>query len=200
VNQTARHVQGTKDRLLAAARTEFAAYGIAGARVDRIAERAGINKERIYGHFGNKEKLFDAVVTDALDELAAMVPINGIDPAEYVGKVYDFHRANPALLRLCLWEALHYREKPLPHGAERAARYRDNVRGLADAMGVEASHDMAMLLLTLIGLAAWPGAVPQLTCLITGVAAESDTSAPAMRAHLVRFTEAATGYLKFAAS
>src|SRR5262245_6177023 len=95
----------TKERLLAAATEELPAHGIAGARVDRIAANAGVNKERIYGYFGNKQKLFDAVVVRALDEVAEAVPLHpGDDPAEYVGRVYDFHRDNPVLVRLLLWE------------------------------------------------------------------------------------------------
>ena len=41
---------------------EFAAYGLGGARMDRIAERAGVNKRLIYYYFENKESLFLAVL------------------------------------------------------------------------------------------------------------------------------------------
>jgi AcrR family transcriptional regulator len=56
----------TKARLLGAALTEFAEHGIAGARVDRIAEQAGANKRLIYVYYGNKEQLFETVVGQAL--------------------------------------------------------------------------------------------------------------------------------------
>ena len=52
----------TKARILRAATAEFAAHGLAGARVDRIATAAGVNKERIYAHIGDKVVLFSAVV------------------------------------------------------------------------------------------------------------------------------------------
>ncbi len=55
---------GTKERILAAARTEFATSGLAGARVDHIALRAGVNKAMIYYHFQSKENLYEAVVTE----------------------------------------------------------------------------------------------------------------------------------------
>ena len=53
----------TKARLLEAATEEFAAHGIAGARVDRIAAAANANKQLIYAYFGSKDQLFDAVLT-----------------------------------------------------------------------------------------------------------------------------------------
>jgi AcrR family transcriptional regulator len=51
-----------RDRILAAALAEFAGQGFAGARVDAIAERAGINKRMLYVYVGNKEALWLAVL------------------------------------------------------------------------------------------------------------------------------------------
>ncbi|MFY9806029.1 MAG: helix-turn-helix domain-containing protein, partial [Pseudonocardiaceae bacterium] len=42
----------TQQRLQQAATIEFAAYGLAGTTMERIATRAGINKERLYNYFG----------------------------------------------------------------------------------------------------------------------------------------------------
>lgn len=52
----------TRSRILEAAITEFAHHGLAGARVDRIAERAGANKRMLYYYFGSKEDLFQAAL------------------------------------------------------------------------------------------------------------------------------------------
>lgn len=170
---------------------EFAAYGIAGARVDRIAELAGVNKERIYGYFGNKQKLFDAVVGRALAELAEAVPLKGgDDPAEYVGRVYDFHRDNPVLVRLFFWEGLHYREGVLPNEERRRGHYEEKIAALAESFGTEASPQVAACLLSLIGLAAWPNAVPQLARLVIGTEAGVD-GGPDLRAHVVAFARQA---------
>ena len=51
--------------ILAAARDEFAEHGLGGARMDRIAERAGLNKRLIYYYFDDKEQLFRAVLEQA---------------------------------------------------------------------------------------------------------------------------------------
>ena len=50
----------TKAIVLQAAIDEFARHGLAGGRVDRIARRAGVNKQALYYHFGDKDALFQA--------------------------------------------------------------------------------------------------------------------------------------------
>lgn len=49
----------TREKILQAALHEFSVHGLAGARVDRIAEEAGVNKAMIYYHFESKEALFN---------------------------------------------------------------------------------------------------------------------------------------------
>ena len=48
----------TRQRILDAALAEFAEKGLAGARIDDIAARGGVNKRMIYAYFGNKEDLW----------------------------------------------------------------------------------------------------------------------------------------------
>ena len=50
----------TRSRILDAALTEFSAYGLAGARTDRIAHAAGVNKALLYYYFDSKENLYIA--------------------------------------------------------------------------------------------------------------------------------------------
>lgn len=52
----------TKAQILAAAIHEFAEYGLAGGRVDRIAGTAGVNKQAIYYYFRDKDELFRAAL------------------------------------------------------------------------------------------------------------------------------------------
>ena len=59
------------ERIFTAALAEFAARGVAGARVDRIAASAGLNKAMLYYHFGSKEHLYRAVIQHAVGRLAS---------------------------------------------------------------------------------------------------------------------------------
>src|ERR1700749_2273472 len=52
----------SRDRILDAALTEFAAHGLAGARTERIAVAAGVNKALLYYYFESKEKLYTAAL------------------------------------------------------------------------------------------------------------------------------------------
>jgi AcrR family transcriptional regulator len=62
---------GSQERIFTAALAEFAARGIAGARVDRIAASAGLNKAMLYYHFGSKDRLYRAVIHHTVDRLAS---------------------------------------------------------------------------------------------------------------------------------
>src|SRR5689334_9466444 len=56
-------------RILAAAAEVFAEIGPAGARVDEIAARAGVNKAMLYYHVGDKDKLYATVLTNTVDRV-----------------------------------------------------------------------------------------------------------------------------------
>lgn len=181
----------TREKLLVAAREIFAEHGLAHTRISDIAARSGVNRERVYGYFGSKEGLFDAVVNDALDELTDAVPLTpGEDLVEYVDRVHEFHRLHPQLLRLLLWEALHYRSEPLPGEQGRRERYLEKVTALEQSLGAASGRlHAAPTLFILIGLAAWPSAVPQLARLIMGT--DPTENPDLMRQHLLAFAEAA---------
>lgn len=181
----------TREKLLRAAREVFAEHGLAHTRISDIAARSGVNRERVYGYFGSKEGLFDAVINDALDELAEAVPLSpGEDLVQYVDRVHEFHRLHPQLLRLLLWEALHYRSEPLPGEEDRRARYREKVGALQQSLGAAEGHlQPAPTLFILIGLAAWPSVVPQLARLIMGPDASENPET--MREHVLAFAQAA---------
>lgn len=102
----------TRRRLLDAATDEFATHGIAGARVDRIAATAHVNKAQLYAYFGSKEGLFDAVFNEHLVGLMDAVPLSGNDLPLYAERLYDFYLTSPTLVRLAMWARLERR----PHG------------------------------------------------------------------------------------
>src|ERR1700712_2015759 len=101
-----RDAQATRRRLLAAAAAEFAAVGIAGARVDRIAEAAASNKAQIYHYFGSKDALFDAVFHLLVVQTVRDVPIDATDLAGYAGRLFDGYEKNPDIGRLATWYRL----------------------------------------------------------------------------------------------
>lgn len=98
--------EATRRRLLDAAAREFAEYGIAGARVDRIAAAAQSNKAQIYHYFTNKDGLFDAVLRELAEEIIREAPIDGADLPEYAGRLFDRFADNPTAARLSNWYRL----------------------------------------------------------------------------------------------
>src|ERR1017187_1783521 len=124
--------EGTRRRLKEAATVEFAARGPDGTTMSRIAERAGINKERLYKYFGDKQALFDTVLSDELDKLAASVaPLDLEDVGEFAGRTFDYHAAHPELARLLQWEGLG--PGLIADEAGRTAHYRRKVQVFAVA-------------------------------------------------------------------
>ncbi|WP_276484552.1 TetR/AcrR family transcriptional regulator [Paraflavitalea pollutisoli] len=57
--------QSTEQKILTAAKAVFIEQGLAGARMQDIADKAGINKALLHYYFRNKEKLFDMVFAEA---------------------------------------------------------------------------------------------------------------------------------------
>jgi AcrR family transcriptional regulator len=108
-----RNPEDVKRRILAAATAEFAGHGIAGARMDRVAERAASSKERIYAYFGNKDELFDIVYSTSIRATLDAVKFNAHDLPAYAGRMFDYFVENPDAQRLTIWYRL---ERPTGPG------------------------------------------------------------------------------------
>ncbi len=83
----------TRAAILAAARTEFAGKGLSGARVKKIADRAGVNKQLIYYYFGSKEDLYRAAleaVYAEIRELERSLKLGDLPPAEAMAALIRF--------------------------------------------------------------------------------------------------------------
>ncbi len=91
---------------MAAARVEFAERGLAGARVDRIAEMASANKAQIYRYFGGKTDLFETILVEYTRELIANLPIDATNLPQYAVAIYDACLLNPEFVRLAGWARL----------------------------------------------------------------------------------------------
>ncbi|WP_199254582.1 TetR/AcrR family transcriptional regulator [Mycolicibacterium mengxianglii] len=169
----------TKQRLLDAAVFEYSEHGPLGARVDRVAQRAGVNKERIYQYFGSKQKLFSAVLDQEMAKLAVAVPLTdeqARDLGTFAARIYDYHRDYPHYLRLLLWEGLdpdplQSDKATLAAARERTEYYAGNVRAVARAQEegyLRTDVEPAHLLYVARALAAWWLAVPAAVGLMLG--------------------------------
>ncbi|WP_229693197.1 TetR family transcriptional regulator [Lentzea pudingi] len=126
-----RDKEATKAKLLDAALDEFAEYGIAGARVDRIAAKAGCNKAMIYAYFDSKEGLFGELLKIQIDRVVQSVPITPEDLPGYAGRLFDAYREEPKLLRLAAYHRLENGFDALPESEAEA--YRHKVEAVAQA-------------------------------------------------------------------
>jgi AcrR family transcriptional regulator len=182
----------TKQLLLDAAVQEFAENGFQGARVDRIAKSAGVNKERIYQYFGNKEQLFARVLDAELGKLAAAVPMTveaASDLPEHLGRIYDYHQANPHFVRLLHWEALECGDQTVPAEAERTEHYKQKVGAIAEAQrrgAISSDVRPEMLMMSLMALANFWTALPQIVRMLR--ADVEDDTPESWRAALVELT------------
>lgn len=111
---TVRDADRTRAAILAAATDEFAAHGLSGARVDRIAARAKSNKRMLYYYFGDKEALYLAVLEAAYErirsaeralDLEHLPPERGL--RELVAFTWRYFIAHPEFLSLLNTENLH---------------------------------------------------------------------------------------------
>ena len=102
-----RNPEATRQKLLIAARREFAGSGLAGARVDEIAARAGVNKQLVYHYFGDKDSLYLAVLEWVYEEIRAKerkLNLAGLPPEQAIRKLiessFDHLAAHPDFIVL----------------------------------------------------------------------------------------------------
>ncbi len=114
VEERQRDADRSQAIILAAAREEFAEHGLGGARMDRIAERANLNKRLIYYYFADKEKLFQAVLEQAYRDIRDQehkLRLLDLKPADAVRKLVEFtwnyYLAHPEFITLLNSANLH---------------------------------------------------------------------------------------------
>lgn len=93
---------------------EFSEKGLAGARIDVIAEAMRTSKRMIYYYFGSKEGLYIKVLEEAyrrIREIEAGLHLEDLAPEEalrkLVGFTVDYQLANPDFIRLVMTENIH---------------------------------------------------------------------------------------------
>ncbi|MFA5891952.1 MAG: TetR family transcriptional regulator [Actinomycetota bacterium] len=182
-----RDAQATRATILEAAAAEFTACGLAGARVESIAARAGVNKALLYHYFADKESLFQHVLECKMHRLTS-IDLDPARAAEIAGELFDFYAANPDLMRLMMWEALDIGIGRVPGEEERAARFAEHVARVEEAQRagtVDPSLDARHTLITLIStISAW-FAFPQIARLLGGEDPYTPKALARRRAHIV---------------
>ncbi len=162
--------EATRQRIFEAAIEEFAAHGNAGARVDRIAEKARANKESIYRYFGTKDELLRRVLDCFLDERGEQLLPQSRDMGDYAAGLFRYFAAHPEFLRLSLWEGLELGAHPDAGAMDHRRRhYQEKLGSIAeqqDAGLIDPELDPQHLLITLLGIANYWHVLPQLVRII----------------------------------
>lgn len=136
-----RNADASRARILDAARIEFVGHGLNGGRVDRIAERSGVNKNLIYHYFASKEGLYlqvlEAIYVDLRssqrdEDLRQAHPIEGM--RRLIGRTFDHFIATPDLIRLMSVENIHFAEN-LKRSERIKPLYRDLFTTLENLIG-----------------------------------------------------------------
>lgn len=109
-----RDADRSQGEILIAARDEFSEHGLGGARMDRIAQRAGLNKRLIYYYFDDKETLFQAVLEQAYEHIRdeeRKLNLLEMDPSTALRRLIEFtwnyYLENPQFLTLLNSANLH---------------------------------------------------------------------------------------------
>jgi AcrR family transcriptional regulator len=104
----------TRQKILGAALAEFARYGLGGARVDRIAQRARANKRMLYYYFGDKDGLFLAALEDRYVHIRSAereLQLAHLDPRDAVKRLvrftWNYYLEHPEFMTLLNSENLH---------------------------------------------------------------------------------------------
>lgn len=97
----------TQRMLLEAAISEFTEKGLAGARVDSIAQRASVNKQMVYHYFGSKDELFIAALEEVYTRIRARekeLNLSACEPEEAMRRLvefsFDYLAENPEFIAL----------------------------------------------------------------------------------------------------
>lgn len=112
-----RDPERTKQDILEVATLEFAAQGLAGARVDAIAAKTQTTKRMIYYYFESKEKLYAEVMERAygnIRQIEEHMDLDRLDPETALRRLveftFDYHDAHPEFVRLVAIENIHNAE------------------------------------------------------------------------------------------
>jgi len=158
-----RDAEASRRRLLGAALEEFAAHGFAGARVQDIADRAGVNKQLISYYFGGKEGLYRGL-QEVWQQREATFVDPGLTLEELAARYLRDALSDPRLMRLLIWRGL-----TTPGGQPAGLDLAAGLRRRQGEGEIAAELDPGAVLVALLGMVAAPIAMPQRVRDITGL-------------------------------
>jgi TetR/AcrR family transcriptional regulator len=167
-----RDLQRTRARILAAARREFVARGFAGARTRTIARRAGVNQWMLCYCFGSKKELYREILRAQLAERTRAMESGPHGFGARLVHLFTTAARDPDGVRLLQWEALTARKGELLAAEERRAVVRQakaRLEHLRQQGHLPPGVDLEQLWISLLALAIFPLAFPQLARLATGL-------------------------------
>lgn len=187
-NSRNRDLARTKASILKAALTEFAAKGLAGARVDAIARRARVNKRMLFYCFGSKAALYREVLRRKLGENSALIEAAPESLGEALLRWYEAASSDREWIRMHQWEALGGAKTLVAEDERRElfTRAMAVFRHWTKQGSLPGDVDSAQLLVSVVALTVFPVAFPQLTRLVAGAPPES-----------ARFRRARRGFLSW---
>jgi len=162
-----RDADNSRRLLLAAALDEFAEKGFAGARVQDIAARAGVNKQLINYYFDSKEGLYRS-----LQELWLQRETEFASPSlalsELVVRYLHDTLSEPRMTRLLLWHGL-AAEAEIPVNSAKHEGDLERMRSRKAGGELAPELDSGAVLVALMGAVTAPVATPQRVQMITGM-------------------------------
>ncbi|WP_371072201.1 MULTISPECIES: TetR/AcrR family transcriptional regulator [unclassified Sinorhizobium] len=109
-----RDADRSKKLLLEVARSEFAEFGLGGARMARIAEKANLDKKLIFYYFKNKETLYTEVLAETYAKIRraeSALNLSEMTPSQAICRLteftWEYYLANPDFITLLNSENLH---------------------------------------------------------------------------------------------
>lgn len=105
--------ENVREKILDSAEIVFSEYGLAGARVAQITDRAGVNKAMLYYYFGGKEAIFQAVLNrnaETIFNLINSITVDSDNFEEYLRSFVTAYQklihSKPHFVRLVVWDLL----------------------------------------------------------------------------------------------
>lgn len=110
-----RNADASRAAILHAALDEFSSVGYDGARIDRIAAKAGVSKPLLYDYFGDKDELYAVALREAYVQIRTgelALELDALDPAAAIRELCTFtmehFRTNPWFITMLNTENLRH--------------------------------------------------------------------------------------------